>query len=624
MKINNIDTKDISVVVQGAIDKKNTPICLKSIRKYLPDAEIILSTWEGSDVNKLDYDILVLNKDPGNCICDEVYKTYNNVNRQIVSTKNGLKQATKKYAIKIRNDMEITGNNFLNYFEKFDKYEEEYKVFKSRIITLTLYSRVKFFDNENEYNIPFYVSDWFSFGFSEDVKKFWDIEIVKNFEEYNKYFLNAPDSIKKKMPFKTLNSRFAMEQTICYGFIKKNKLFNDIEFKDITDTDNKKLIDTSLHFLINNFVFLNVKYSNIINLKWRSISENEYTMHSNDKAGFIFYDNFVNLYNEFCVKKSDKKITFLIPTYPPHFKYAKDLLTSFYKNNLDKQADLFFIFTDEKEKVEFGECYSYIILPKELRVFENKGIINIKKFYGISQLKDRYNYIIILDDESKFIKNINLEKLCNNYFKNKILYGNNCSDPCNCASIVHSRLDAIFPNNNIDKNLYLWFNQLCIYKSDTIDDFFNKINYKEIIKKISYHDFDYYIYMYYLILYQGFSIVDMRAECDYGFCETVERYKLLDGYKKLNLNLSTQYMYKLLKNKNLFVLIHSDMCDDIMSKELKVQKSVQKFKKHWKNFFQPLEKTVKRFFKWFGEFFAVLFYGVKIVLKFLCNCWRLF
>ena len=31
--------------------------------------------------------------------------------------------------------------------------------------------------------------------------------------------------------------------------------------------------------------------------------------------------------------------------------------------------------------------------------------------------------IIILDDESKFIKNINLEKLCNNYFKNKILYG---------------------------------------------------------------------------------------------------------------------------------------------------------------------------------------------------------
>ena len=45
-----INSKDISVVVQGAIDKENTPKCLESIRKYLPDAEIILSTWEGSEV----------------------------------------------------------------------------------------------------------------------------------------------------------------------------------------------------------------------------------------------------------------------------------------------------------------------------------------------------------------------------------------------------------------------------------------------------------------------------------------------------------------------------------------------------------------------------------------------
>ena len=55
---------DISVVVQGAIDKKLTPICLKSIRKYLPGAEIILSTWEGSDVENLDFDTIVLNHDP--------------------------------------------------------------------------------------------------------------------------------------------------------------------------------------------------------------------------------------------------------------------------------------------------------------------------------------------------------------------------------------------------------------------------------------------------------------------------------------------------------------------------------------------------------------------------------
>ena len=40
-----IKSEDISVVVQGAIVSNLTNNCLKSIRKYLPKAEIILSTW---------------------------------------------------------------------------------------------------------------------------------------------------------------------------------------------------------------------------------------------------------------------------------------------------------------------------------------------------------------------------------------------------------------------------------------------------------------------------------------------------------------------------------------------------------------------------------------------------
>ena len=52
-----IDSKDISVIVQGPINKKETPKCLKSIRKFLPEAEIILSTWQGTDISNLDYDI---------------------------------------------------------------------------------------------------------------------------------------------------------------------------------------------------------------------------------------------------------------------------------------------------------------------------------------------------------------------------------------------------------------------------------------------------------------------------------------------------------------------------------------------------------------------------------------
>ena len=78
----------MSVVVQGAIDKDYTSKCLASIRKYLPEAEIILSTWEGCDVEGLDYDNLLLNKDPGtsDLIRKYPFEHPNNVNRQIVST----------------------------------------------------------------------------------------------------------------------------------------------------------------------------------------------------------------------------------------------------------------------------------------------------------------------------------------------------------------------------------------------------------------------------------------------------------------------------------------------------------------------------------------------------------
>ena len=61
-----IKSTDISIVVQGSVENREETIkCLNSIRKILPQAEIILSTWEDSDIVNLDYDKLVLNKDPG-------------------------------------------------------------------------------------------------------------------------------------------------------------------------------------------------------------------------------------------------------------------------------------------------------------------------------------------------------------------------------------------------------------------------------------------------------------------------------------------------------------------------------------------------------------------------------
>lgn len=310
MIINNIDTKDISVVVQGAIDKVNTPICLKSIRKYLPGAEIILSTWEGSEVDGLDYDILVLNEDPGNYICDEVYKVYNNVNRQIVSTKNGLKKATKKYAIKIRSDMEIIGTGFLNYFGKFKKRCEECKILKERVIINNLYCA-----NPLKTNFLFHVSDWVFFGLLEDILNIWDIplqseDVALYFKKHNK---PTVDSVKSWL------FQFIPEQYIWINFLKKNDVsFTFTYYNDINETN---LTLSELSFA-NNLIILNYEQFGIKFLKFDPYKWNY-------NAQYNYYD-FLNLYKKYCDKnykiplkyryKNDLKIEKLLLKFKKHWK----------------------------------------------------------------------------------------------------------------------------------------------------------------------------------------------------------------------------------------------------------------------------------------------------------------
>ena len=135
--------KDMSVTLQGSVDQTDTPKCINSIRKWLPGAEIILSTWEGSDISGLDYDILVLNKDPGAVLMKEHLpkKKYLNVDRQIVSTQNGLKKATRKYALKIRSDLVLTTDNFLKYFDEYQARGENYNLFERKILVPMIFTR---------------------------------------------------------------------------------------------------------------------------------------------------------------------------------------------------------------------------------------------------------------------------------------------------------------------------------------------------------------------------------------------------------------------------------------------------------------------------------------------------
>ena len=330
-----INSNDISVVVQGAIDKENTPKCLKSIRKYLPDAEIILSTWEGSDVSNLDYDVLVLNKDPGGYKHDfAIYnksRSMNNFNRQLVSAQNGVFKANRKYCLKLRSDLELNNSNFIKYWDKFNKQNDEYKIFKHRVLCSSIYSREYSCNiTGNSLPTPFHPSDFWFFGLTEDLKDYFCACPMQTREEASNWTFKYPN----RLPYSSMLWKFAPEQFFCVNWVKKH--YPNIQFYDWSDW-NPENIEFSNNILYNNFIFLDYEQSGIYSDKHSEAIKNIYKIN-----GLITFRHFQHQYKQYCNGT---------------YKYIKD--ASFYKYKL-KQHYRTFMLPFRYIKSWIGEIFSLL------------------------------------------------------------------------------------------------------------------------------------------------------------------------------------------------------------------------------------------------------------------------
>ena len=258
------------------------------------------------------------------------------------------------------------------------------------------------------------------------------------------------------------------------------------------------------------------------------------------------------------------KVCFLIPVYPPHFSYLDNFIESFKKYNYNNQADICVVFTNEEESSSYkNKDINRLILPPQYRVFKNKGIINIKKLWALFMLKEsQYDYILVLDAEALIVKHINLINIFNKFYNEKILWGNQATSggAPRVNKIKNSCKRFFMYKDKLDSNLYLWFNQPCIYKVSLLPDFFEKINFESNIKNLTWNDFDYYIYMYYLILYQDFKVKDLELVSNYGVCEScVELIRFNSNiYKSANIKMCSKNLFELFDNEDLFLVIHLD------------------------------------------------------------------
>ncbi len=167
-------SKDISVIVQGPIHKQDnlTKRVLESVRKHLPDAELILSTWKGSEVDELDYDILVENHDPG--IINNFLGSENFL-RQVTSTFSGLQASSRKYALKSRTDVLFSNHSLL---ENTNLYIQN----KSKnFLTWYIFTIPKFFrDPRGFYKRLYHSSDIVQFGLKTDLLSLWKLDVPTN------------------------------------------------------------------------------------------------------------------------------------------------------------------------------------------------------------------------------------------------------------------------------------------------------------------------------------------------------------------------------------------------------------------------------------------------------------
>ena len=331
-----ISSEDNSIIFQGAIHPVWTKIACKSARKCFPKATIILSTWEGSSVDGIEFDSVIFSKDPGGFpyFAERKNSELNNVNRQILSTKRALSLVKTNYTLKTRTDFCITKNSLCEVFERANKLErrKDYCISKARIITLTAS------DLNKRAPRPFNISDFFFFGLTCDIFDLFDIPL-EPIAEFT-YFKGD-----------TYSNRFFPEQYIITTYIKKHK---NIVFNDKNDFSDK-VKSESEQYIANNLYLTPLKKAGLFTLKPKLAVYINNSISQDFKTNLTEFD-FLLLYKKYV--DSDFKIPQKIKRDYNRVKILRSVifkifdLLFFYNKQLRRNARTAFISWLEKHILE--------------------------------------------------------------------------------------------------------------------------------------------------------------------------------------------------------------------------------------------------------------------------------
>ena len=244
---NKISDRDLSFVVQGnvAIDKASgenfTRKACESIRRYFPHAEIILSTWEGQDIQDIPHDLACFSSpiETHSIIRPDGKPYFHTVNHEIITSRRGLERCKRKYAVKLRSDMAFYGDGLLQYLQRYKKHSSgNYRFFKERLLVLPCYNY-----RRTKIAYPYNICDWIYAGLQTDLLDLFSIPL----EDYSTLRIRDGEEIPR------VEDNMGAEQYIWVAFLKKkghiDKFYNKEKFSSEEWIDFEKTIAENFIFL---------------------------------------------------------------------------------------------------------------------------------------------------------------------------------------------------------------------------------------------------------------------------------------------------------------------------------------------------------------------------------------
>jgi len=206
------------------------------------------------------------------------------------------------------------------------------------------------------------------------------------------------------------------------------------------------------------------------------------------------------------------RVAFIVPVHPPSFHRLQNFLSDLPSDT----SRMYVVFSSTDDRDAFGShpAVSPIVIPQGLtyEAHSGAGIVDYKKFYALSQLKDsHHDYFIVCDAETHLVaENFTPENVLGKIeaiFQNKQIYASNGGSgntPAACNAFGPddaARAKALTQ----DYGLVFWWSDLPVWKREHLSHFFEVCPIPDTI----YSRPDYNIYQVYLALYHGFKFVNL-------------------------------------------------------------------------------------------------------------------